>query len=231
MPHDELEFLQNLLKISFKNPQILQQAFYHRSYLNETKQNLQSNERLEFLGDSVLSLIVSSFLFSQRLQDAEGELTNLRAYIVKTKSLAQAAQKLNLGKYLYLSKGEQVGGGRENPQLLANTYEALLGAIYVDQGLEAVKQVIEQTLLPFFTSELQMGPPKDAKSSLQEIAQEKFKESPHYKILETKGPDHAKQFMVAVYIKGKQYGKGEGGSKQIAEEQAATQALQSLNTL
>lgn len=228
MTKDGLLTLQKILKIDFKNPKLLEQAFYHRSYLNEVKQNIQSNERLEFLGDSVLSLIISNYLFSTRNEDAEGELTNLRAYIVKTKSLAQAAKNLNMGDYLHLSKGEEMGGGRENPQLLANTYEALLGAIYLDLGLEAVRKVITQTLLSLFASEIKSGPPKDAKSSLQEIVQERFKQSPNYKILETKGPDHAKQFIVGVYIKSEQYGKGQGNSKQIAEEQAATQALERL---
>lgn len=224
----EFTKLLNLLNISFKDPKILQQAFYHRSYLNEVKLDIKSNERLEFLGDSVLSLCVSESLFSQRLEDAEGDLTNLRAYIVKTKSLAQAAKKLDLGSYLHLSKGEELGGGRENSQLLANTYEALLGAIYLDQGLESVREVIKNTLLSLFERELRVGPPKDAKSSLQEIAQEKYRESPHYRILETKGPDHAKQFVVAVYLKGEEFGTGEGGSKQIAEEEAASKALQRL---
>lgn len=229
MTNDGLINLQKILKISFKNPKLLEQAFYHRSFLNEVKHDIQSNERLEFLGDSILSLIISEYLFSTRLSDAEGDLTNLRAYIVKTKSLAQAATNLNLGSYLHLSKGEEMGGGRENPQLLANTYEALLGTIYLDQGLEVAKKVVQQTLLSNFANELKSGPPKDAKSSLQEIVQEKYKQSPSYKILDTKGPDHAKQFMVAVYIKGKQVGKGQGNSKQIAEEQAATEALQSLS--
>ena len=228
MQTNEFDQLLKSLNISFKNTRILQQAFYHRSYLNEVRLNIKSNERLEFLGDSVLSLVVSNYLFSTRFQDAEGELTNLRAYIVKTKSLAEAARKLDLGKYLHFSKGEELGGGRDNPQLLANTYEALLGAIYIDQGLEAVQKVIEKTLLFLFADELKSGPPKDAKSNLQEIAQEKFKLSPVYKILETKGPDHAKEFTVAVYLKGKQYGKGLGGSKQTAEEQAAVEALQRL---
>src|SRR5205085_2030910 len=116
---------------------------------------------------------------------------NLRAYIVKTKSLAHASKFLNLGSYLQLSKGEELGGGRENPQLLANTYEALLGAVYLDQGLEAVEMVIKKTLFSLFAKELKSRPPKDAKSNLQEISQERFKESPHYKILETIGPDHA----------------------------------------
>lgn len=225
MQPDEFSKLLKSLNIKFKDPKILQQAFYHRSYLNEVKLDIKSNERMEFLGDAVLSLCVSKYLFSERLQDAEGDLTNLRAYIVKTKSLAQAAKLLDLGSFLHLSKGEELGGGRENPQLLANTYEALIGAIYLDQGLESVQKVIKNTLLFLFAEQLKSGPPKDAKSSLQEMVQEKFKQSPHYKILDTKGPDHAKQFIVAVYIRNTQYGTGTGASKQIAEEQAAEEAL------
>ena len=221
----------NLLKIldlKFKNPSLLEQAFIHRSYLNEVKLNIPSNERLEFLGDSILSLIISRYLFEKRIKDTEGELTNLRAYIVKTKSLTQASQKLELGKYLKLSKGEETTGGRENPQLLANTYEALLGAIFMDQGLAVCEKVLEKTLLPMFSREINMGPPKDAKSNLQEIVQEKFRESPYYKILGSRGPDHARKFLIAVYINGKEQGRGEGSSKQEAEEKAATQALGKL---
>ena len=216
------------LDLKFKDLKILEQAFYHRSYLNEVQQNIASNERLEFLGDAILSFIISFHLYRAREQDAEGELTNLRAYIVKTKSLARAAKKLNLGHYLRLSKGEELGGGRGNPQLLANTFEALLGAIYIDQGPSVAQKVIEKTLLSLFTNELKSGPPKDAKSNLQEIVQEKLKQSPHYKILSTRGPDHAKRFTVAVYLKGKECGRGEGASKQVAEEQAATKALEKL---
>lgn len=228
MENDELESLTKLLNIKFKDLKILGEAFYHRSYLNEFKGELISNERLEFLGDSVLSLITSVVLFNLRKEDAEGDLTNLRAYIVKTKSLSEAAKKLNLGKYLKLSKGEEMGGGRENPQLLANTYEAMLGAIYLDLGLDAVKKVIEKTLFTLFEQELKSGPPKDAKSNLQEVVQEKFKQSPHYKIIATQGPDHAKEFLVGVFIKGEELGRGAGSSKQVAEEIAATQALNKL---
>src|SRR3989344_5925727 len=145
--------LTNKLNLKFKSSNLLEQAFIHRSYLNEIKSNLTSNERLEFLGDSVLSLVVSTHLFNQRVDDAEGELTNLRAYIVKTKSLARAAKNLNLGDYLKLSKGEELGGGRDNLQLLANTYEAFLGAILLDQGLDEVKRVVEETLLNIFEKE------------------------------------------------------------------------------
>lgn len=225
--HDFTELL-NLLNLKFKNPKLLEQAFLHRSYLNEVKVNLQSNERLEFLGDSILSLIISYHLYNLRAMDTEGDLTNLRAHIVKTNSLAKAAKRLNLGKYLSLSKGEELSGGRNNPQLLANTYEALIGSLYLDQGLEVAKEIIDKTLLPFFEKELKLGPPKDSKSSLQEIVQQKFKESPHYKILETRGPDHAKSFTVAVYVKGKEEGRGSGHSKQVAEEQAAKEALDHL---
>lgn len=228
MPNNDFTDLLNILHLRFQNPKLLKQAFLHRSYLNEVKTDMLSNERLEFLGDSILSLVISHYLYDLRATDTEGELTNLRAHIVKTPSLAKAAEKLNLGKYLSLSKGEESSGGRNNPQLLANTYEALLGSLFLDQGLEAAKELIYKTLLPLFENELKMGPPKDAKSSLQEQVQQRFKESPHYKILETKGPDHAKYFIVAVYIAKKEAGRGEGNSKQIAEEQAAKQALQSL---
>lgn len=225
---DEFATLAYKLNIKFNDPKLLSRAFIHRSYLNEIKSNLSSNERMEFLGDSVLSLVVSLHLFTSRVQDTEGELTNLRAYIVKTKSLAQAAKNLDLGKYLKLSKGEEVSGGRENIQLLANSYEALLGAIFLDQGLEAVQKVIKNTLLGIFEKEIKSGPPQDAKSKLQEFVQEQLKKSPHYKILGTRGPDHAKVFTVAVFLDNKEYGRGIGSSKQDAEEQAAMMAIKRL---
>jgi ribonuclease-3 len=168
-------------------------------------------------------------LFHLRPNDAEGDLTNLRSFIVKTTSLAKAAQLLGLGEHLRLSKGEEMGGGRENTQLLANTFEAFLGAIFLVEGLERAKQFVFETLLPLFEQELKSGPPKDAKSSLQELAQTKTKQSPKYKILATIGPDHAKEFKVGVFLQGEQIGEGEGSSKQIAEEAAATNALKSLN--
>lgn len=228
MQRSEFSQLLERLSINFKNINLLKQSFIHRSHLNEVRLNSDSNERLEFLGDSVLSLVVSFYLFNQRSQDAEGELTNLRAYVVKTKSLAEAAKRLDLGNYLKLSKGEERSGGRENPQLLANTYEALLGAVYLDQGFAAAQTVVQKTLLSLFAGELKAGPPKDAKSQLQEFVQEKFKQSPHYKTIQTRGPDHAKEFVVGVFIKGKEYGRGEGNSKQEAEEQAAKEALEKL---
>ncbi len=216
--------------------QIFKTAFTHRSYLNEVKtpnekgETLESNERLEFLGDSVLSFIISSKLYNLKARDTEGELTNLRAYIVKTTSLAKASQKLELGKFLSLSKGEELSGGRENIQLLANTFEALLGAIYIDSGIEEAKKFVEQTLVPLFEDELKNGPPKDAKSLLQELTQTQTKQSPRYRILESVGPDHAKEFTIGVYIQNRQIGVGKGASKQLAEEEAAQDALRLFDT-
>ena len=207
---------------------IFKTAFTHRSYLNEVTDVRESNERLEFLGDSVLSVIVSRILFEERRSDNEGDLTNLRSYIVKTQSLAKASRRLDLGKYLRLSKGEELSGGRENTQLLANTFEAFLGALFLDQGFEAAEKFVREHLLPLFAEEIQNGPPKDAKSVLQEVAQNLTKQSPKYKILTTEGPDHAKEFTVGVFVQGKQMGEGKGFSKQIAEEQAAEQALKQL---
>ena len=231
MTNGEFDELLKKLQITFNDLSLLKQAFIHRSFLNETKSELLSNERLEFLGDSVLSFITSTYLYNLRKEDAEGELTSLRAYIVKTKSLAEAAKKLELGKYLKLSKGEELGGGRANAQLLANTYEALIGAIFLDQGIETVRDFIHNNLLALFESEIKFGPPKDAKSQLQEVVQEKFKQSPLYKILDTKGPDHAKEFVVGVFIQNEKLGLGKGNNKQEAEEQAAKKALAALEKL
>lgn len=209
---------------------IFQTAFTHRSYLNEINQVLESNERLEFLGDSILSFIISCYLFNLRPQDTEGDLTNLRSYIVKTTSLAKASERLELGQYLKMSKGEEMSGGRSNAQLLANTFEAFLGAIFLDQGLKTAETFVHEELLSLFGHELEIGPPKDAKSQLQELAQNQTKQAPKYRILHTFGPDHAKLFTVGVYIQGNLTGQGEGLSKQIAEEAAAVQALQKLST-
>jgi ribonuclease III len=216
-------FDENLLK-----KDVYKTAFTHRSYLNEATDAKESNERLEFLGDSVLSLIVSTILYHKRPGDAEGDLTNLRSYIVKTPSLSRASAELELGKHLRMSKGEELSGGRSNTQLLANTYEALLGAIYIDQGIEAATNFVIETLVPLFEEEIEKGPPKDAKSLLQEVTQEKTKQSPKYKILDTTGPDHAKIFTVGVFVQGNQIGSGTGLSKQVAEEAAAAEALKNF---
>lgn len=218
----------NKIGIIPKDIAIYNTAFTHRSCLNESREISQSNERLEFLGDSVLSFIISSFLFQKRLKDTEGDLTNLRAYVVKTDSLAKASENLELGELLKLSKGEELSGGRKNPQLLANTFESLLGAIYLDLGIEKATEFVKESLIPIFMEEVEKGAPKDSKSLLQEVVQSTKQVSPKYKILGTTGPDHAKQFKVGVFIQGKIVGEGIGPSKQQAEEKAAEEALLKL---
>jgi ribonuclease-3 len=217
----------NFPQLIESNP-VFKTAFTHRSFLNESPSTKESNERLEFLGDSVLSLIVSKHLYEIRPGDAEGDLTNLRSYIVKTTSLATAAKEMRLGDYLLLSKGEEMSGGRENVQLLANTFESVLGAIFLEHGIEKAQDFIFESLLPHFQKEITSGPPKDAKSLLQERAQTQTKQSPKYKILSTSGPDHAKEFIVGVFLQGAKIGEGRGSAKQIAEEEAAAHALEEL---
>lgn len=225
----DLDKLLKTLDIIFSDDSLLQTAFTHRSYLNEVKGIEFSNERLEFLGDVVLSLIISTYLYRTRPNDSEGELTNLRSFIVKTQSLAKASSALDLGSYLLLSKGEEQTGGRTNTQLLANTFESLLGAVYLDQGMKQAEKLVHNFLLPIFQEEIKSGPPKDSKSALQEITQNMSKQSPHYRILKTHGPDHAKEFLVGVYINGLESGVGRGASKQAAEEDAASKALEKLS--
>ncbi len=225
------QFLNTLrqFNINPSNLAFYETAFTHRSFLNESKQdNLQSNERLEYLGDAVLQLIISTYLYRERTEDPEGDLTNLRAFIVKTPSLAKISKKLNLGQFLKMSKGEDLTGGRENNSLLANTYEAILGAIYLDLGMDKATEFIHQTLLPEFESEIKQGAPRDFKSQLQEAVQAKFQVSPRYRIISASGPDHSKTFVVGVFVKEELLGEGTGANKQSAEERAAQFALRSL---
>ncbi|MBI4100325.1 ribonuclease III [Candidatus Microgenomates bacterium] len=211
----------------FKSQQLKDSAFIHRSFLNEKPElHLSSNERLEFLGDAILSFIVSDYLYQNFPKHKEGDLTSFRAALVRTEALADLSQKLDLGKYLKLSRGEEEGGGRQNPSILANTAEALIGALYLDQGLEAVRQFVEKNLLPNLTEIIKSQAYKDAKSLLQERAQETKQLSPVYRVLKTEGPDHAKIFHVGVFIQEKLIGTGKGASKQKAEQEAAKMALE-----
>lgn len=218
--------LSNFLKIKFNDEGLIAQAFIHRSYLNETRKYKFSNERLEFLGDSILSYLVSDYLYLAFPSSSEGHLTNLRSSIVKTSTLAKISIVLSLGEYLNLSKGEEEGGGRHNPSLLADTFEAFLGAVYLDQGLDSVKKILETLLFPLLPAIIKDKLYKDAKSNFQEAVQDSIKNSPLYKVLEEKGPDHAKEFVIGVYVNNKLWGKGTGRNKQIAEQHAAQQALE-----
>ena len=206
--------------------QSLNQAFIHRSYLNETTKKISSNERLEFLGDAVLELIVSLYLFSHFPESPEGKLTLLRSSIVRTEMLAKVAHTLGLGNKLKLGRGEEEGGGRQNPSILANTFEAVLGALYLDQGFEAAQEFVNRNLLPHIEEIVAKKLYFDAKSHLQEKVQEEMKVTPIYKVLREEGPDHQKQFSVGVYANERLLGEGKGKSKQDAERQAAQSALE-----
>lgn len=209
----------------FKNTKLQQQAFIHRSYLNENKENLESNERLEFLGDSILSFIVSRSLYAAYPDYKEGILTNLRSLLVNTKSLAEIAKTLEFGKLLKLSKGEEESKGRENDTLLANCFEGFIGALYLDQGTDAVQKFLDAVLLPKAKELVSKRTLKDPKSLLQETVQAGKQKSPAYKVLEEEGPPHAKTFTVGVFVDELLIGQGKGHSKQEGEEKAAEEAL------
>lgn len=214
----------------FKNDQLLKQAFIHRSYLNETKEKLTSNERLEFLGDSVLSFVVSEYLYKSLPDFNEGLLTNLRSLVVNTKSLAQVAKNYNFGEKLMLSKGEEDSHGRQNESLLANSVEAFIGALYLDQGIEPVRTFILSLFAEKIDKIIENKAFKDPKSLLQEYVQSQKQNSPVYKVLEEQGPPHARVFTVGVFVQDILTGQGIGKSKQEAEESAANQALQKLHS-
>jgi ribonuclease-3 len=219
--------MQNLPK--FKNQELLQLAFIHRSYLNESKETKESNERLEFLGDSILSFVVSEHLYKAYPEFDEGILTNLRSLVVNTKSLAKMAKKLNFGAHLMLSHGEEDSGGRENDSILANTFESVIGALFLDQGIEAVKTFLFTVLIPEIETYVEKKVFKDPKSLLQEYVQARKQNSPVYKVLHEEGPAHAKQFTIGVFVGDTKVGEGRGKSKQEAEEQAAEQALEKIS--
>ena len=222
----EIEKLSGILSITFQNNELIKQAFIHRSYLNEARVKIHSNERLEFLGDSILSFLVSDFLYAAFPKLPEGELTNLRSSVVKTSTLAQIAGQLQLGNFLKLSHGEEESGGRKNPSILADTFEALLGAIFLDLGLEPVKKILKNTLFSLIAKIYKEKSYKDAKSSFQEMVQNEIKISPVYKVTSEKGPDHAKEFTVAAYVDNIKWGQGNGKNKQEAEQQAAIVAIE-----
>jgi len=207
------------------NNELLDQVFIHRSYVNEHKnENLNSNERLEFLGDAVLELITTEYLY-RNFDKSEGELTNWRSALVKGPTLAEVAQELELGKYLKLSRGEEKSGGREKDYLLANTVEALIGYIYLQGGYAKAQLFIHRFILVRLQNILEKNLHIDSKSYFQETAQEVLGITPTYDVLGEEGPDHTKAFTMGVYLEGELIATGKGTSKQIAEQDAARNAL------
>lgn len=212
--------------VVFKDENLLKQAFTHRSYLNENPDwTTAHNERLEFLGDAVLELATSDFLFKKFPEKPEGELTSFRAALVNADSLAEVAEDLDINNYLLLSRGEAKDIGRGRLYILSNTYEALIGAIYLDQGYKSAEEFIGKTLLPKIEEVLEKGLYRDSKSMFQEKSQEIVQLTPVYKVSEEWGPDHDKQFRVGVYLGEELVAEGEGPSKQLAEQEAAKLGL------
>lgn len=222
----EFSLLEKKLGIKFKNKDLLTQAFVHRSYLNENPGlGLDQNERLEFLGDAVLELVVTEYLYSKYPDKAEGELTNWRASLVNAKILSSLAEELGFNNFLLLSRGEAKELGKARQYILANTFEAFVGALYLDSGYEASDKFIKKCLLPKLPEIIEKKLYKDAKSHFQEEAQEKVGVTPSYKVIKEWGPDHQKKFTIGVYLDNELVAEGEGLSKQEAEEEAAKAAL------
>lgn len=218
--------------VVYNDIQNLRTALTHRSYINENiGSGIHHNERFEFLGDAVLELIITEYLFGKYSDRPEGELTSFRAATVKTESLAETAEKLNFGKFLYMSKGEELTGGREKPYILANTYESILGSIYIDKDFEAAKKFVHANLIPKIDNIVKHRLDIDCKSKLQEMSQDILSSTPRYKLLDAVGPDHSKIFTMQVLIGEKPYGIGKGRSKQDAEQNAAEAALKNWNKL
>lgn len=222
-----LDKLEEAVGLRFNDHALLQRAFVHRSYLHEADEetDLQDNQRLEFLGDAVLSFIVSELLFRLYPQRREGELTNLRSALVKRETLSRFATDLRLGDYLLLGRGEEENGGRRRHTTLCDTYEAFLGALYLDQGATALRNFLEPRLLAEIERVAPHALTKDPKSRLQEWVQATMGQTPRYKTVHTEGPDHARLFIRQVTIGKQPYGVGQGQSKQEAEQAAAAMAL------
>lgn len=218
--------LQKTIGVTFQDKHLLKQAFVHRSYLNESREFKESNERLEFLGDAVLSFLTSHYLYTTYPDYPEGTLTNIRSTLVKTKSLSDAAKTLGLGDLLLLSHGEESSGGRNNESLLADCFEALLGSTFLDCGIDAARLFLSKFLFPKTAEIIKKKSYLDYKSLLQEVIQEEIKISPTYRVARSEGPDHDKTFWVEAVIGDRVIGRGVGKSKQEAEQAAAKDSLE-----
>lgn len=213
--------------LNFSNEDLLQQAFIHRSYINENKDSgLEHNERLEFLGDAVLELVITDFLFKEYPQVDEGILTAYRSALVRTESISAAARDMGMNDLLLLSKGEARDEGKARDYILANTFEAFVGAVYLDQGYDAAAGFIAQALFENIKQVIDDGSWKDPKSRFQEYAQETYSETPRYELISAEGPDHDKEFVMAVFVGDREVAKGTGNSKQKAQQDAAEKAIE-----
>lgn len=224
----DLAALQKSLGISFNNPSLLEQALVHSSYVNENPAVAASNERLEFLGDAVLGLIIAQELYRRLPQSSEGEMTELRSWLVRGGALASLAKAISLGNYLYLGKGEETSGGRQKPANLAGALEAVIAAIFLDQGFKITEDFIFSLMDKELDKVLSQGIEPDYKSQLQELIQARHQPAPTYQVIEATGPNHDRKFTVEVRLGDTVLGRGSGKSKKSAEEKAARSALEQL---
>jgi ribonuclease-3 len=226
---EQLLQLEEEIGINFRNLSLVDDAFTHRSYIFEHSESKDSNERLEFLGDAVVGMAVCGYLYQKFPQFDEGELSHIKSKVVSRSCLARKARKLNLGRYLLIGKGEETTGGRQRPSLLTNAFEALIGAIYLDQGWEVVSVYVIQQLEKEIDIIVEGKREQDFKTLLQEYTQAHMGEMPFYKVISQNGPEHRIIFTVAVILGGKVYGQGKGRSKKKAEQFAAQQAWEKLS--
>ena len=228
----KVEEFEQSLNLDFNDKLLIQRALTHKSYPNENRRlNLKDNERLEFLGDSVLSLSVSTYIFNKFADFPEGELAKMRAVIVSAPILAEVAKRIELGQFLFLGKGEEMTGGRERDSILADTMEAIFGALYLDQGFTAAADFILELLKIDIINVAEGNHIQDYKTMLQEVIQENGNNRPEYEVVDEEGPDHNKTFIVAVKLNEDSLGSGQGSSKKEAEQEAAKVALDKLNKL
>ena len=224
-----LEDFESVLGFTFHDKSLLTRALTHRSYLNENPDlPYLDNERLEFLGDAILDFVAAEYLYQHFPEMSEGDLTSLRAALVKGESLARFAVDLGLPPYLLMSRGEDAAGGRTRAPLLAGAFEAIIGALYLDQGFDAARELVLRFVAPAAEQVHHQRLDRDPKSMLQELSQGHLQVTPQYRLVETRGPDHAKEFTIEVVLKDKAYGRGVGRNKQTAEQEAARVALEIL---
>lgn len=225
----DIKKAETILKIVFQNKSLLVKAFTHRSYLNEAGRDLKSNERLEFLGDAILEFLVSEYIYQTYQEQPEGNLTSMRARLVCTQNLSQVSRRLGLGRLLLLSRGEDKNRGRQNPSILADLLEAVIGAIYLDQGIDKAKQFVHQHILKESSRFADFNSLKSYKNQLQEVIQKKYQIIPEYKVIKEKEDQEASDhFLIGVYLKDKLLATAYGKTKKQAQEKAAKLALQKL---
>lgn len=229
---DELLELSERLGVDFRDYSLLSRALTHRSYLNENPSSvLEDNERLEFLGDAVIDFIVAAYLYHHYPEMDEGELTSLRAALVRAETLARFARDIDLGTYLRLGYGEEENGGRDRTPLLCASFEAVIGAVFLDRGIETARVLVEELIRPALELIRAGALHKDPKSEFQVWAQARFNITPHYQMIASEGPDHAKTFTVQVVIGEDVWGEGHGRSKQVAAQAAAAEAMLKTESL